>query len=188
MAVQTPEEFHDHPARAIEPGPLRFPPPMHRYLRQPITRICNNALAKSTTENHCAHFVCHVMRWNTIPGAATCNRMTFADRNNYGVHIRVNEVFNAAPNRHAWPAGGKLSDPALVVATIASNVQHSSGFSPRIGEHSRKHIGIHYQGQIWHYSTAHVQVFADTPQQFRTRKAGDYGPTTVYFQTDLLRL
>jgi len=156
-----PLEPHDHAARVIEPGPRRYPPPLDAYLGLKIKRICHNELVTNPGAahfNHCAHFVCHVMRWNHIPGALKCS---------------------------LWVAGAAVPDPCLIVATVAANV--IAGPQPSIGTHDRKHLGLHYQGKIWHFSTSHDQVFADTPHYFRVRKTGDYGKTTVFYSSDLVR-
>ena len=181
-----PLEPHDHAARVIEPGPRRYPPPLDAYLGLKIKRICHNELVTNPGAahfNHCAHFVCHVMRWNHIPGALKCSFLGHHDTP--GVHVRVNEVFNYAPNRTLWVAGAAVPDPCLIVATVAANV--IAGPQPSIGTHDRKHLGLHYQGKIWHFSTSHDQVFADTPHYFRVRKTGDYGKTTVFYSSDLVR-
>lgn len=148
MSIRS-DEPHDHPPEVIDPGPRRYPPSMEQYLGLPIKRICHNAVVNQAGQNHCAHFVCHVMRWQQIPGAVRCNFLSHADT--AGVHIRVDEVFNYAPDRGSWsPPEGELDDPCLVVATIASNVRHSVGQGPTIGQHARKHLGIYHRGRLWH--------------------------------------
>jgi len=186
MAIQSSDELepHDHAARVIEPGPLRYPPPMDRYLGLHINQVCRNAIVSAPGQNHCAHFVSHVMRWHHIPGAARCGFMSHSD-SRPGVHIRVNEIFNVAPNRAAWPAGAALPDPCLVYATIPSNVR--PGPPPTFGTHERKHIGLYYLGKIWHYSTFNRQVFADSRTQLRSRMTDIYGSATVYYRSDLVR-
>jgi hypothetical protein len=176
------EEPHDHAARVIAPGPLRYPPPMDRYLGLHIKKLCQNAIVHpSSGANHCAHFVCHIMRWDHLPGAARCDYLALTD-SHPGVHIRVNEVFNVAPNRAAWAAGALLPDPCLAIATISSNVRPNT----TIGDNAHKHIGIHYQSKIWHYSNAHSQVLADTPSLWRQRMTGAYGAQTVFFRSDFV--
>jgi hypothetical protein len=174
-------DLHDHASRAIEPGPRSYPPPMWKYDGLPIKRICHNAIVSAADQNHCAHFVCHVMRWNQIPGAAKCSYLSRHDTP--GVHIRVNEIFNYVQNRAFW-GGGALPDTCLIYATISANIQ---GNPPTMGQNHRKHIGIHYQGKIWHYSTDNERVFGDTPTHFRQRMTHAYGQTTVYYRSDFVR-
>jgi hypothetical protein len=178
-------EPHDHPARVVAPGPLRYPPPMDWYDGLPITRICHNAIVNQAGYNHCAHFVCHVMRWNQITGALRCNFLSHHDTP--GVHVRVNEIFNVAPNRALWGAGAALPDSCLIYATVPSNIH---GTPPIMGQNEHKHIGIHHMNKIWHYSTAHTRVFGDTPQRFRQKfggPTGAYGPNTVFYRSDFIR-
>ena len=185
------ENIHDdlgYPGRPVQAGPLRVPPTMHRYLGAPISQIRKNAIIHEPHQNHCAHFVCHIMAYDQIPGAAKCSVFSRSDYN--GVHIRVNEVFNWAPSRQVWAIHGELAEPSLVVATIAQNVNQDD--PPTVGENRRKHIGLYTGGLIWHYSTESMRVFADHPAYWRRRMTNAYShhgqDTVLFLSAGLLRV
>jgi hypothetical protein len=85
MASFLQKDDHDHPTRAMTSGgtgPLYYPPAyLTIYLGVHIDTICNNAIVNAPHQNHCAHFVCHLMRWHQIPGAVKCSLMSATDRN-----------------------------------------------------------------------------------------------------------
>jgi hypothetical protein len=188
MNISDPFEDESYPGRPIQAGHLRVPPALHMYLNWPIDKICRNSIVHEHGQNHCAHFVCHVMGYNHIPGALKCTVRGMGGTN--GVHIRVNEVFNYAPDRQMWRAGTELSEPRLVVATIAQNVHGAQ--APTVGQHRRKHIGIYTAGLIWHYSTHRTSVFADLPGDWRRRMEQTYGAngeyTVLFLSSGLLRV
>jgi hypothetical protein len=173
LSIPASYQHEGYPGRPIQAGPLRVPPAMQMYLGCSIDRICRNAIVHEHGQNHCAHFVCHVMGYNHLPGAVKCTVRDVHTPGTNGVHIRVNEVYNVAPNRWMWPANGRLQEPCLVVATTAENVHNQQ--PPTIGMGRRKHIGLYTGGSIWHYLTSHSRVYADTPQGWRRRMELAYG-------------
>jgi hypothetical protein len=187
MARMLLETYHDesgYPGRPIQAGRLRVPPPMQIYLGAPIGKLCQNPIVSDLSQNHCCHFVSHVMNYEQVAGAMNCTLR----RSGPGVPIRVNELFNIAPNRGWWgPPDGDLEEPCLVFASVGSNVQQWPGQPPTMHDHPFKHVGIFTEGKIWHYSTRHGRVFADPPPVFRAKFAGAYHPNPVFFSSGLLR-
>jgi hypothetical protein len=186
MAIVTAEP-HDHPSRPIEAGPLHFPPPMSQYLGLHIKRFCSATITTDPAQNHCAHFVCHVMRYDcNIPGAVKCSLRTKED--SPGVYIRVDDVFNIAPDRRDWgPPDGELEQPCLVFVTVTTNVTQPKGQPPILGSHGTKHVGIFTEERIWNYSNTGTRVVADDPIAFRSKFRRAYGPNVVFFRSHLLR-
>src|SRR5256714_15215463 len=144
MSLSESFQHESYPGRPIQAGPLRVPPAMHMYLGWPIDKICQNTIVHEHGQNHCAHFVCHVMAYSQIPGAVKCT--VRGTNGGFAVHIRGNEVYTYAPRRQTWGAGGRLQEPCLAVATVAQNVQQRPGLPPTVGEHQRKHIGLYTGG------------------------------------------
>ncbi|BBA32193.1 hypothetical protein sS8_0225 [Methylocaldum marinum] len=75
----------------------KIPTDIERSLGMNISRICPFNIAKNNSENHCAHYVSHIMGYE-LPGA-TCKNATWADKQKpaKGATIRVNDLFGAVP-------------------------------------------------------------------------------------------
>lgn len=109
------------------------------------------SLGKKLTENHCAHFVSHVMEYDGF--AETCKNYTLADKQaaGRGAAIRVNDIFNITPDFGRWADKPLYLTSCLIFATNSGNMEW--GDCRRIMKNGKKkHIGIFIDGGVWHYS------------------------------------
>lgn len=124
-----------------------------------ISGICPRGYA-SNADNHCAHFVSHVLgyRFNTTCGTMSRTPGTEAS-------IRVHEVFARCSSAGTWATRPVTMFWGLVFITRASNVNVNARTMVNV---PRKHIGI-FLGvvpSIWHYSNSQRKVVRQTPEQF----------------------
>jgi len=129
------------------------------YVGQTIAAICPNGFT-SAADNHCAHFVSHVLGYSF---GVTCGMM--AGGRGQAATLRVQEVFPRCPAVGVWSLRPGSLQTCLVFITRASNVNLASKVMANV---PRKHIGIFFNGLIWHYSNARGQVVRQTPAQFST--------------------
>lgn len=129
------------------------------YLGKHIRDICPIGYA-ADTDNHCAHFVSHVLGYQY---GATCRTM----KNGQGTpaSIRVQELFPRCVSVGTWD---QLPVPlfwGLVFITRASNVNLNTKTMQNV---PRKHVGIFYGGArtIYHYSNSRRQVVCQSPEEF----------------------
>jgi hypothetical protein len=122
---------------------------LNGYLGNNIIDICAFGFTDAT-ENHCAHFVSHVLQ---LEFGYKCARN--------GRCIRVQEIFARCPDV------GKFADrpgeACLVFVTKAANVDLKRKTMVNV---PKKHIGIFVNGTIWHYSNSRDRVVTQTPEQF----------------------
>jgi hypothetical protein len=153
---------------------------LEAYLDQTIEQVCGKYGTTGDSINHCAHFVSHVLSLR-IPGAALCSNVgdstyTYAERN-LGFCVRVNQVFNSCGHRARW-SDGDLDGSCLIVATIAGNIEKESPLT--IGTMSKKHIGFHVCGQVYHFSNTQDKVIKQAVSIFKNH----YGADTVLLRCD----
>ena len=127
------------------------------FLGKHIKDICPNKYV-SDSDNHCAHFVSHVMGYTF---GVTCR--TMGQANGAGANIRVQEVFPKCPKVGTWAARPASLTKCLVFITNPANVKLSEKTLHNV---PRKHIGIFCADLIWHYSNSQQQVVKQTPDQF----------------------
>jgi hypothetical protein len=127
------------------------------YLGKSIGEICPNAYA-STHDNHCAHFVSHVLGYHF---GATCQVM--GNGKALGASLRVQDLFVRCRSVGAWSLRPTALKPCLVFITRAGNVNLSAKTMANV---PRKHVGIFADGFIWHYSNSQQKVVRQTPAQF----------------------
>lgn len=133
-------------------------------LNKTISDFCNNNFTNAT-DNHCAHFVCHLLQLDV---GYDCK--THKNGSHPGAGLRVQELFAVCPQVGDWgkaPAGMKL-----VFVTDKSNVDlvaHTMRNVPK------KHVGIFSDGFIYHYSNVQKQVVRQTPDEFIARFKAAYG-------------
>jgi len=134
------------------------------FLGKHIRDICALGFA-ADAENHCAHFVSHVLGFQF---KTTCRTMV----NGSGTpgSIRVQDVF-----AHCLQVGNWDDCPVplfwgLVFITNANNVNIGSKQMVNV---PRKHVGIFYGGlrSIYHYSNSQRKVVTQTPDEFSTHYA-----------------
>ena len=129
-----------------------------------IADFCNNKF-NGAAENHCAHFVCHVLELDL---GYDCK--LHMNGSHPGACIRVQELFAECPqvgNYNNAPQGIKI-----VFVTDKSNVNLAAHTMRNI---PRKHVGIFSDGHIYHYSNTQDKVIRQTPPDFLTRFQGAYG-------------
>jgi len=132
---------------------------LDKYLGMHIREICGVGF-DGDNENHCAHFVSHVLGFRF---GATCRMMVHGSGT--PASIRVQEIFPRCPAVGRWedlPAGASTG---LVFITNERSVNLSTKSMMNV---PRKHVGI-FSGprrEIWHYSNSRDQVVRQTPAQF----------------------
>ena len=139
-------------------------------LGKPIKDICPNGFANAN-DNHCAHFVSHVLGFGF---GLTCRTMSSGKEP--GANIRVQELFAKCPEAGAWadkPAG---TVQCLVFVTAKAHVHLEKKTMDNV---PRKHVGIFVNGTIWHYSNLHSQVASETPEVF-VKHYNDPGTSLFY--------
>jgi hypothetical protein len=127
------------------------------YVGKSIADLCLNGYT-SAGENHCAHFVSHVLGYKF---GTTCHVM--GNGKAPGANLRVQEVFPKCPSVGAWSSRPASLQTCLVFITHASNVNLASKVMKNV---PRKHVGIFLNGSIWHYSNSRKQVVKQTPEEF----------------------
>src|SRR4051812_32772406 len=85
------------------------------YLGQSIAQICQNGYS-STADNHCAHFVAHVLGYSY---GVTCRMMGSGKA--AGATLRVQELFPKCPAVGPWSMRPRAMAACLVFITRASN-------------------------------------------------------------------
>ncbi len=154
------------------------------YIGKSVVDFCGKYGSVGDSENHCAHFVSHVLQLR-IPGAALCSNVggeesswSYVERRN-GYCVRVNQVFNSCKNRARWNDNSIPRVPFFVVATVPANIESEDPLT--IGTMSRKHIGIYVGGMIYNYGNASDAVRKVSVATFKHH----YGATTVLLKADL---
>jgi hypothetical protein len=127
------------------------------YLGKTITQICPNGYA-SHADNHCAHFVAHVLGYRF---GVTCQMMSRGTQP--GVSIRVQEIFPRCPTVGVWSLRPASLPTCLVFITRAGDVNLTAKVMSNV---PRKHIGIFVGGSVWHYSNSQRKVVKQMPAQF----------------------
>jgi hypothetical protein len=122
---------------------------LNQYVGKNVVDLCAFGFTNGS-ENHCAHFVSHVLQlefgYTCAPG---------------GRNIRVQEVFAKCPKVGKFD--DRPSEACLVFVTKASNVHLASKVMDNV---PKKHIGIYYNGTIWHYSNSQGRVVTQVPSDF----------------------
>jgi len=145
---------------------LKWPPEdIHLNLNQHISYLCKASLGTDNQQNHCAHFVSHIMKYE-LPGT-TCKNLTLKDKQTVeeGATIRVNDIFNKTLTNGLWDSKPGHINSCLIFVTISNNIIDSGG-NLTMRNHKKKHIGIVSKGKVWNYSNSEGKVVADTIKQF----------------------
>ncbi len=131
---------------------------LNNVVGKPIEQICNNKF-HNHAENHCAHFVSHMIEFTN-----SYNCKDYKGGTNKGANIRVHEIFANCP------LVGKIADaptnkPYLVFVTDEKNVDIPN---KRMVNVPKKHIGIFINGFIYHYSNTEEKVCKWSIEKFHT--------------------
>ena len=137
---------------------------LSQTINKTIADLCRNNF-NAAADNHCAHFVCHVIELDVGYDCKTHKNGSYP-----GAGIRVQELFAVCPEVGTWnnaPQGMKI-----VFVTDKSNVD--------LGAHTmrnvpKKHVGIFSDGFVYHYSNTQDVVIRQKPADFLTRFQGAYG-------------
>ncbi len=132
---------------------------LNSYQGKPIDDICMNGYTDHDG-NHCAHFVSHVLN---LDFGATCRNLVVSNKRvAEGANVRVHEIFGRCSRVHEF-----ISCPTLVSGLIfVSEHINFRGTPTRLRNIPKKHIGLIYNGSIWHYSNTRNQVIVQNMAQF----------------------
>jgi hypothetical protein len=130
------------------------------YLGKHISLICDVGF-KADSDNHCAHFVCHVLGYHF---GLTCRAMV-SGKGGTPASIRVQEVFPECGQVGNWSDLPGHVTEGLVFITNAHNVHLDHQVMDNV---PRKHVGIFIAGaqKIWHYSNSQRRVVKQSPDEF----------------------
>lgn len=145
-----------------------------QYLGEHISAICGNRY-HNDNDNHCAHFVSHIMGFRF---GYKCRNMTGRGNHADAACIRVQEVFAKCPQVGVWDDKPAALNLCLAFVTGASNVNLKS---KTMRNHPRKHIGVYYNGKIYHYSNSRNKVVEQIPADYAKHYRGK--DITVYYGT-----
>ncbi len=160
----------------------KIPTDIKKNLGMNIGKICQFSIAKNNSENHCAHYVSHIMGYELA--GATCKNATWGDKQKppKGATIRVNDLFSASPVTDLFVNKPAALTECLIFVTLSSNLK-KVGCTLEMGTHPKKHVGILVEGKVWNYSNTHNKVVADIPALFQSKFSNAYKTTgaTVEF-------
>ena len=130
---------------------------LNGFLGKHISDICENDFTKDS-DNHCAHFVSHVLGYTF---GVTCRTMGHGE--GLAANLRVQEIFPRCTSVGTWDTRPTSVTSCLVFITKDSNVNLKTKVMANV---PRKHIGIFLNGSIWHYSNTQGKVVKQTPSEF----------------------
>lgn len=130
---------------------------LDQHLGDPISKICSNGYV-DPNDNHCAHFVSHVLDYEF---GTTCRVM--AGGTDTPANIRVQELFAHCHGVGNWADKPGAILQCLVFVTNRYNVHLSTRTMDNV---PKKHVGIFLNGTIWHYSNSKSQVVKMAPEEF----------------------
>jgi hypothetical protein len=150
---------------------------LDKFTGKNIKDICPNGFVKNA-DNHCAHFVCHVLGYSF---GYTCNTKSSGK----GVCIRVHELFSRCPEVGLWE-DDKTDASRLVFVTAKANVAVRDKKMENV---PKKHVGIYLSqaatgeatGLIWHYSNGQDKVVSWPVDKFERAFKGSYGKKATLF-------
>ena len=132
---------------------------LRALLGQHIRQICPLNYA-ADADNHCAHFVSHVLGYRF---STTCRTMVNAVGT--PATIRVQDVFAHCLQVGPWD---DLPSPLFWGLVFITNAHNVNVRAKQMVNIPRKHVGIFLGGgrTIYHYSNSRRQVVSETPEQF----------------------
>lgn len=151
----------------------KIPTDIGRSLNKSIDVLCPFSIGKNRSQNHCAHYVSHIMGYEFA--GPTCKNFTWADKQKpaKGATIRVDDLFKLSLNVDLLANKPTTLTECLIFVTLDSNVKKISN-KLVMGNHPRKHIGILYQGNVWNYSNTNNRVVSDLLATFITKFTNAY--------------
>ena len=166
----------------------KIPASLGSSLGKGIGQLCPFSLGKIDTQNHCAHYVSHLLGYEF--SGPTCKNFTWADKQSSekGATIRVDVIFKRCTTIGLLSEKPVSITECLVFVTLASNVK-KAGTNFIMGNNPKKHIGILSQGKVWNYSNTNNKVVADSQAHFVTKFTSAYkttGTTVEFYYGNLI--
>jgi hypothetical protein len=168
---------------------------LNTYVAKSIEAICPLGYGKEgDAENHCAHFVSHALNIQVgslctdllaYRSTSSSTRQGVRDNERAGMKgfrggsIRVDDIYNSivAESKGEFDARPPEIDECLIYATLPANIDSKR---TRMGSMSRKHVGIHRAGSIWHYGNTEDRVACDGVAAFQDKFRKNYGRGTLF--------
>lgn len=166
----------------------KIPTDLGRSLSMGIAQLCPFSLGKISNQNHCAHYVSHMMGYEF--SGPTCKNFTWADKQKpaRGATIRVDDIFKQCTKTDLLSSRPAAVTECLVFVTLASNVT-KVGSKQVMGNNPKKHIGILKQGSIWNYSNTNNKVVSEVQANFISKFTRAYrttGTTVEFYYGNLI--
>ena len=151
----------------------RFQSLLEGHVGQDINKICTTKFT-SPSENHCAHFVCHVLDINY---GAVCGDMGWKTRGQ-GATIRVNELYNNLQYTGQWEHRPAAVQGSFIFVLRAAHMR--TNVMPAVPQ---KHVGIVFRGSVYHYSNTADEVVRESVDDFHARfkRAYSGGDISLYY-------
>jgi hypothetical protein len=128
-----------------------------------ISAICTTVRFVADSQNHCAHFVNHVLG---LDARLNCSQLT--GKPGPAANVRVHETFALCLSV------GKIQDhpvePCLVFVIQRSAVNLATRQMVNL---PKKHVGILCEGDVWHYDNTHDRVIRQPVAAFALHFPGD---------------
>ena len=142
-------------------------------LEKTISDFCGNGFTNAA-ENHCSHFVCHVLE---VDAGYDCK--THTGKKQPGSCLRVQELFDACPQVGLFADAPGI--PCIAFVTAKNNVDLPGHKMRNVPQ---KHVGIYDGTHIYHYSNTQDKVVRQTPKDFLDRFQAVYsGDQALFFGT-----
>jgi len=166
----------------------RVPLSIKKSLNKHISTICAFSIGTKNRENHCAHFVSHIMSYEFK--GVTCKNFTWKDKQkkDKGATIRVNDLFKKIRRKGLFSNKPHTLSECLIFVTVSINIKINGGVFT-MGNHPRKHIGILHKGKVWNYSNSRNKVVADPLNNFVNKFSRTYklnGATVEFYYGALI--
>jgi hypothetical protein len=161
----------------------RIPVSIKQSLNKKISDICPFSIAKNNSQNHCAHYVSHILGYDF--SGITCKNFTYEDKQipEKGATIRVDDIFSQSPVLDLLSNKPGSVSECLIFVTLASNVK-KVGDKYVMGNHPKKHIGIFLDGNVWNYSNSRDLVVSESLVSFQAKFEATYqtaGTSVVFY-------
>lgn len=119
------------------------------FLGKTVEDFCETFGAVGDINNHCAHWVSHVLGFRI---GKLCNQMAWQHRKDFeiGRSLVVNDIFNECPERGHWKDKPKNLQSCLIFAVAAHGLNNKAA-KLTMDNVPRKHVGIYFQGLAYNY-------------------------------------
>ena len=124
------------------------------WVGKPMGDLCQNNFT-TPKENHCAHFVGHALG---IQLGILCGDLgKKAITRHTGASLRCNELYNALQWTGPWDERPIHRADGMMIFVISARLI-ANNFMDRVPQ---KHVGIHFAGQVYHFSNSKHKVIVD---------------------------